>query len=138
MIAPTSAVERRETLGGIAMATGSLARVSPECEPGSVTGCSAVNNDLVVCAAQECCNVWEYSTQSRGKRGSIRTEPIYKCCTSLSQEYRAGQIHLVTFIKQLQVENHHQLGELAFKGTSTLKNSCGLNLVGDTNLDSQA
>lgn len=66
MTAPTSATKSRETSGGVAMATGSLARVSAECGPGSVTGCSAVNNDLVVCAAQECCNVWEYSTQSRG------------------------------------------------------------------------
>lgn len=57
------------------MATGSLASVSMECGPGSVTGCSAVNNDLVVCAAQECCNVWEYSTQSRGGREGERERP---------------------------------------------------------------
>lgn len=67
MTAPASAAERRETSGGVTMATGSLASVSMECGPGSVTGCSAVNNDLVVCAAQECCNVWEYSTQSGGE-----------------------------------------------------------------------
>lgn len=58
-----SAAQSGETSGAIAMVTGSLVSVSMECEPGSVTGCSAVNNDLVVCAAQECCNVWEYSTQ---------------------------------------------------------------------------
>lgn len=56
------------------MATGSLASVSMECGPGSVTGCSAVNNDLVVCAAQECCNVWEYSTQGWRARGGERGE----------------------------------------------------------------
>lgn len=66
MTAPASAAQSTETSGGVTMATGSLASVSMECGPGSVTGCSAVNNDLVVCAAQECCNVWEYSTQSRG------------------------------------------------------------------------
>lgn len=33
----------------VAMAMGSLASVSMERGPGSVTGCSAVNNDLVVC-----------------------------------------------------------------------------------------
>lgn len=66
MTAPALAAQSRETSGGVTMATGSLASVSMECGPGSVTGCSAVNNDLVVCAAQECCNVWEYSTQSKG------------------------------------------------------------------------
>ena len=66
MTAPASAAQSTETSGGVTMATGSLTSVSMECGPGSVTGCSAVNNDLVVCAAQECCNVWEYSTQSRG------------------------------------------------------------------------
>lgn len=55
------------------MVTGSLASVSMERRPGSVTGCSAVNNDLVVCAAQECCNVWEYSTQSRQEREREKT-----------------------------------------------------------------
>lgn len=45
-----------------------------ECGPGSVTGCSAVNNDLVVCAAQECCNVWEYSTQSEGGGEGAETQ----------------------------------------------------------------
>lgn len=64
--------ESMETSGGVTIATGSLASVSMECGPGSVTGCSAVNNDLVVCAAQECCNVWEYSTQSRGGREGER------------------------------------------------------------------
>lgn len=66
MTAPALAAQSRETSGGVTMATGSLVSVSMECGPGSVTGCSAVNNDLVVCAAQECCNVWEYSTQSKG------------------------------------------------------------------------
>lgn len=85
MTAPASAAESRETSGGVAMATGSLASVSMECGPGSVTGCSAVNNDLVVCAAQECCNVWEYSTQSKGGvEVEGERDPI--CLTSLSLE----------------------------------------------------
>lgn len=67
-------MESRETSGGVTMATGSLASVSMECRPGSVTGCSAVNNDLVVYAAQECCNVWEYSTQSSGGEGGRERE----------------------------------------------------------------
>lgn len=69
MIDPASAAQSRETSGGVAVATGSLASVSMERGPGSVTGCSAVNNDLVVCAAEECCNVWEYSTLSKGGVG---------------------------------------------------------------------
>lgn len=85
MTAPASAVESKETSGGVTMETGSLASVSMECRPGSVTGCSAVNNDLVVYAAQECCNVWEYSTQSSGGEGGRgRRDPI--CLTSLSLE----------------------------------------------------
>lgn len=43
------AAESRETSGAVTMATGSLASVSMECGAGRVTGCSAVNNDLVVC-----------------------------------------------------------------------------------------
>lgn len=97
------------------MTTGSLASFSMECGPGSVTGCSAVNNDLVVCAAQECCNVWEYSTQSTGGEGEGGQTRSAKAWTSLSLEYRVGQIHFVTFIKQLQEENHYWLRELAFR-----------------------
>lgn len=86
MTAPASAVESRETSGGVVMAIGSLASVSMECGPGSVTGCSAVNNDLVVCAAQECCNVWEYSTESKGDRegGREKRDRICESLTTLS------------------------------------------------------
>lgn len=76
MIHPATAAQSRETSGGVTAATGSLASVSMECGPGSVTGCSAVNNDLVVCAAQECCNVWEYSTRSKGGGGLASFSPI--------------------------------------------------------------
>lgn len=78
MIDPASAAQSRETSGGVAVATGSLASVSMECGPGSVTGCSAVNNDLVVCAAQECCNVWEYSTLSKGGVGGAGSQFLYE------------------------------------------------------------
>lgn len=98
MTAPALAAQSRETSGDVTMATRSLASVSMECGPGSVTGCSAVNNDLVVCAAQECCNVWEYSTQSKGGgRGS--RDPICKSLASLSLVEGVGQIYFVTFIK---------------------------------------
>lgn len=97
------------------MVTGSLLSVSMECGPGSVTGFSAINNDLVVCAAQECCNVWEYSTQSCGEReGEVGSKD--SACNSLnapSPEYSTGQIHLVAFIKHLQKGTHYWLRELA-------------------------
>lgn len=40
----------------------------------------AVNNDLVVCAAQECSSVWEYSTQSEG------------CCVCVARGWRVEGI----------------------------------------------
>lgn len=87
MTAPNLPAERGETSGGVAVATGSLASVSMERRPGSVTGFSAVNNDLVVCAAQECYNVWEYSPQSCSERGRGReVDSIIYNLTSLSQE----------------------------------------------------
>ncbi|MEQ2241842.1 hypothetical protein ILYODFUR_029518 [Ilyodon furcidens] len=99
------------------MVTGSLLSVSMERGPGSVTGFSAINNDLVVCAAQECCNVWEYSTQScREKKGEVgRKDSVCNRRTSLSPEYRAGQIHLVNCIKHLLKENNFWLRELAVR-----------------------
>lgn len=143
MTASTSAAESRETSGGVTVATRSLASVSMECGPGSVTGCSAVNNDLVVCAAQECCNVWEYSTQNGGKRerervsegGKGRTDPVCNSLTSLSPERGVGQISLF-IIKWLQEENHYCLGEWAFREHLQRTNVDRFNLATDTDLDS--
>lgn len=96
------------------MATGSLASVSMECGPGSVTGCSAVNNDLVVCAAQECCNVWEYSTQSRRARGRERGE-TQKPEPSLSQG-KTDKFPLSLLLSHYKKKNNIiGLGELAVR-----------------------
>lgn len=111
-----------------------------ECGPGSVTGCSAVNNDLVVCAAQECSNVWEYSTQSeggseggRGRAREPRPDPQKARPVCLRSKERDK------FTLSLLLSSFRKKTIISFKGISTKRCGDGCNpAAAETDRDSKA